>query len=45
MDDGGAIFLKKDNYIVRLSMERDLREEEMIVRINDFVDDLLKDRI
>ena len=45
MDDGGAIFLKRDNYIVRLSMERDLREEEMIVRINDFVDDLLKDRI
>ena len=44
MDDGGAIFLKKDNYIVSLSMKRDLREEEMVVKINEFVNELLKDR-
>jgi len=40
MDEGGAIFLMKDNYIVGLSMERDLREEEVVVEIYDFVEQL-----
>ncbi|MCR3954775.1 MAG: DUF2812 domain-containing protein [Gudongella sp.] len=40
MDDGGTIFLKRDDYIVGLSMERDLREEEMVVEIYDFVEEL-----
>jgi len=43
MDDGGTIFLMKDNYIVRLSMEKDLREEEIVWEINEFVENLLKD--
>lgn len=41
MDDGGILFLKRDEYIVRLSMDRDLREEGVVSVINEFVDSLL----
>ncbi len=45
MDDGGILFLKRDEYIVRLSMDRDLREDEVVEEINEFVDSLLEESI
>ncbi|WP_422486623.1 DUF2812 domain-containing protein [Gudongella sp. DL1XJH-153] len=45
MEDGGILFLKKDEYIVRLYTGKDFRKEEVVVNINEFVDSLFKEGI